>query len=124
MSTLKWVDCYRITQSILKCLIPESDNCNATTLVVVGRAVAVLVVVGRVVIDVAFGIGLSAERPRLPRQAVIAVVDVLRALHRTAVGVQLPRCGSGGRGIVLKAVARKLARRIAVAQPCREPSAL
>ena len=29
VSTLKWVDCYRITRIILKCPIPESDNCHA-----------------------------------------------------------------------------------------------
>ena len=75
-----------------------------------------MVGVRRVVIDIAFGIGLSAERPRLPRQAVIAVVDVLRALHRAAVGVQLRAADQAAEGIVLEAVARKLARRIAVAQ--------
>ena len=88
---------------------------TATTLVVV-RRVAVLVGVGRVVIDVAFGIGLIAECPRLPRQAVIAVVDVLRALHRAAVGVQLRAADQAAEGVVLKAVTCKLARRIAVAQ--------
>lgn len=80
------------------------------------RTVSVFVGVRRVVIDVAFGIGLAAERPRLPREAVIAVVDVLRALHRAAVGVQLRAADQAAEGIVLEAVTRKLARRIAVAQ--------
>ena len=60
--------------------------------------------------------GLAAERPRLPREAVIAVIDVLRALHRAAVGVQLRTADQAAEGVVLEAVARKLARRIAVAQ--------
>ena len=72
--------------------------------------------VGRPVIPV---FGLAAERPRLPREAVIAVVDVLRALHRAAVGVQLRTADQAAEGVVLEAIARKLARRIAVAQPCQ-----
>ena len=72
--------------------------------------------VGGVVVGIIFRVGLAAERPRLPRQAVIAVVDVLRALHRAAVGVQLRAADQAAEGVVLEAVARKLARRIAVAQ--------
>ena len=98
------------------CRIPEGYDCNVITLVGVGRAATVLVGVGRVVIDIAFGIGLVAERPRLPREAVIAVVDVLRALRRAAVGVQLRAADQAAEGVVLEAVTRKLARRIAVAQ--------
>ena len=41
---------------------------------------------------------------------------MLRALHRAAVGVQLRAADQAAEGIVLEAVARKLARRIAVAQ--------
>ena len=83
------------------------------------RTVSVFVGVRRVVIDIAFGIGLAAERPRLPREAVIAVVNVLRALQRAAVGVQLRAADQAAEGVVLEAVARKFARRIAVAQPCK-----
>ena len=72
--------------------------------------------VGGIVVGIIFRVGLAAERPRLPRQAVIAVVDVLRALHRAAVGVQLRAADQAAKGIVLEAVTRKLTRRIAVAQ--------
>ena len=72
--------------------------------------------VGGIVVGIGLRIGLAAERPRLPRQAVIAVVDVLRALHRAAVGVQLRAADQAAEGVVLEAVTRKLTRRIAVAQ--------
>ena len=72
--------------------------------------------VGGIVIGIIFRVGLAAERPRLPREAVIAVVNVLRALHRAAVGAQLRTADQAAEGIVLEAIARKLARRIAVAQ--------
>ena len=72
--------------------------------------------VGGVVVGIIFRVGLAAERPRLPREAVIAVINVLRALHRAAVGVQLRAADQAAEGIVLEAVTRKLTRRIAVAQ--------
>ena len=77
--------------------------------------------VGGVVVGIIFRVGLAAERPRLPREAVIAVVDVLRALHRAAVGVQLRAADQAAEGVVLEAVTRKLTRRIAVAQARKRP---